>query len=472
MDLKEQVGEHYQRLAPRREELRRKSAYYYRQLEAALAFVVRPGARVLELGCGTGHTLAALRPQRGVGVDLAPAMIDIARHLHPHLDFRVGDAENLELDEKFDYIVLSNLVGELVDVQGCLQGLRRLCHAHTRVLIQNYSRLWELPLKAAEALGLKSPSPPQNWLPPEELTNFLELAGFEQIYLQRHILMPKRLPLVSDLANRYLAWLPLVRHLCLSVLVVARPLGLDRPQDPSLTVVMPCRNERGNLAAALERMPVLGRFTELIFVEGGSSDGTAQEARRLVEEYQGPLKLKFMTQDGVGKGDAVRKGFAHARGEVLTILDADLTVAPEDLPRFYQALLEDRGEFINGSRLVYPMEQEAMRFLNLLGNKFFGLAFSSFLRQRVGDTLCGTKMLSKSHYQMIVEGRSYFGDFDPFGDFDLLFGAAKLGLKIRDLPIRYRQRTYGDTNISRFSHGWQLLRMCALAFRKFISPPA
>jgi glycosyltransferase involved in cell wall biosynthesis len=230
---------------------------------------------------------------------------------------------------------------------------------------------------------------------------------------------------------------------------------------------MPCRNERENLSQALERLPVMGRFTELIFVEGGSSDGTAEEAQRLTREYQGPLRVSFLTQDGKGKGDAVRKGFAHARGDILTILDADLTVPPEDLPRFYRALTDNLGEFINGSRLVYPMEDQAMRFLNLLGNKFFGLAFSVFLRQRVGDTLCGTKMLRRTDYELIVQGRSYFGDFDPFGDFDLLFGAAKLGLKIRDMPIRYRERVYGQTNISRFSHGWQLLRMCAFAFRKF-----
>lgn len=470
MDHAEMVREHYQKIAPRRIELRRRNAYYYEQLEAALRFVIRPGARVLELGCGIGDTLAALKPSRGVGVDLAPAMIDIARGRFPRLEFRVGDAGRLdpEWDEKFDYIVMSNLVCELSDVQTCLEGLRRFCTPRTRILIQSFSRFWELPLKAADKLGLKTPAPPQNWLPLEDMENFLELAGFEKIAHLRHTLVPKKIPLLATAANRYLAWAPLIRLLCLGWLFVARPLGLEpEEENPSLSVVMPCRNERENLSQALERLPVMGRFTELIFVEGGSSDGTAEEAQRLTREYQGPLRVSFLTQDGKGKGDAVRKGFAHARGDILTILDADLTVPPEDLPRFYRALTDNLGEFINGSRLVYPMEDQAMRFLNLLGNKFFGLAFSVFLRQRVRDTLCGTKMLRRTDYELIVQGRSYFGDFDPFGDFDLLFGAAKLGLKIRDMPIRYRERVYGQTNISRFSHGWQLLRMCAFAFRKF-----
>jgi glycosyltransferase involved in cell wall biosynthesis len=171
--------------------------------------------------------------------------------------------------------------------------------------------------------------------------------------------------------------------------------------------------------------------------------------------------------DGTGKGDAVRKGFAAATGDVLFILDADLTVPPEDLPKFYAAIAEDRGEFINGTRLVYPMEQEAMRFLNMLGNRFFSVAFTYLLGRPIKDTLCGTKVLRKSHYDRIAAGREYFGDFDPFGDFDLLFGAAKTGMKLIEVPVRYRARTYGDTKISRFRHGLLLLRMTALAFRKF-----
>ena len=151
------------------------------------------------------------------------------------------------------------------------------------------------------------------------------------------------------------------------------------------------------------------------------------------------------------------------------ILDADLTVAPEELPKFYLAIVSGRGEFINGSRFVYPMEKEAMRTINLAGNAVFAWLFSWLLNQRITDTLCGTKVLTRAHYKRIAEGRDYFGNFDPFGDFDLIFGASKLNLRILDIPVPYASRTYGESQISRFEHGFLLLRMFVFAFRKLKS---
>ena len=112
------------------------------------------------------------------------------------------------------------------------------------------------------------------------------------------------------------------------------------------------------------------------------------------------------------------------------------------------------------------MEEKAMRFLNLLGNKFFSLMFSWLLDQRFKDTLCGTKVLFKSDYEQLKKGRKFFGEFDPFGDFDLIFGASKLNLKLVEIPIRYKERTYGMTNIRRFRHGLLLFKMCFFAFKK------
>ena len=247
-------------------------------------------------------------------------------------------------------------------------------------------------------------------------------------------------------------------------MIVARPLFFY-DKEFSVTILVPCRNEKGNIEPAVTRTPVFGSRQEFIFVEGGSQDGTYEEVERVIRKY--PNKnIKLFKQQGKGKGDAVRLGFSQASGEILMILDADLTVAPEDLPKFYGAIQENRAEFINGSRLVYPMEKEAMRFLNLIANKFFGVFFSWLLGQRFKDTLCGTKVLSKDHYDEIAANRSYFGDFDPFGDFDLIFGATKANLKIIELPIRYKERQYGTTNIQRFRHGLLLLRMCFFAMKK------
>lgn len=453
--------------APASDRWKAKNRYYYESIERILRFHVPPGASVLEIGCGTGDLLQALAPKRGVGVDISPKTVERARARHPSLTFIAGDAENLPFEETFDYVILSDLLGYLEDVQRTFEELRKVCHARTRVIVTYYNYLWEPVLRAGEKLGMKRPQPDQNWLALGDIQNLLSLANFQTITKGYRLLLPVRVPLLSAFCNRVLSNLPLLRKLCLVELIIARPAPVPVPEDAlSCSVVVPARNERGNIEAAVARTPSMGRRTELIFVEGNSSDGTAEEIERIIAANPG-RDIKLVRQgNGVGKGDAVRKGFAAASGDVLMILDADLTVPPEDLPKFFRALASGRGEFINGSRLVYPMEKQAMRFLNTLGNKFFSLAFTWLLDQPFKDTLCGTKALYRKDYERIAAGRSYFGEFDPFGDFDLIFGAAKLDLKIVEVPIRYRERTYGTTQISRFRHGWLLLRMCLFALRR------
>jgi SAM-dependent methyltransferase len=446
---------------------KRKNRFYYESVERIVRFHVPPGASVLEIGCGDGNLLAALEPSRGVGVDLSPAFVARARANHPQLSFVAGDAESLPVDGKFDYVILSDLIGYLDDVQRAFDELRRVCHPRTRIIVTYFNYLWEPLLRLGERIGMKRPQPEQNWLALDDLQNLLSLAGFQTIHQGYKLLLPVRIPLLSAFCNRVLANLPLFRKLALVELVVARPAPEPVPEESvSVSVVIPARNERGNIENAILRTPLMGRHTEIVFVEGNSSDGTAAEIERVIAAHPG-RDIKLVLQgDGRGKGDAVRKGFAAATCDVLMILDADLTMPPEDLPKFFRALVSGRGEFINGSRLVYAMEKQAMRFLNTLGNKFFSLAFTFLLDQRFKDTLCGTKVLYRRDYERIAAGRRYFGDFDPFGDFDLIFGAAKLDLKIVEVPIRYRDRTYGSTQISRFRHGWLLLRMVLFALRR------
>jgi glycosyltransferase involved in cell wall biosynthesis len=299
----------------------------------------------------------------------------------------------------------------------------------------------------------------------------LDLAGFERLRSWREVLWPLRTPVIGPLLNRGAVRLWPLGHLALTNFVLARPkarAGVP-PPAPTVSVVIPARNEAGNVPAIFARTPEMGGGTELVFVEGHSRDGTYAAIEREIAAHPG-RRARLFRQSGQGKGDAVRRGFEHAAGDVLMILDADLTVPPELLPRFLEALRHGTGDFVNGVRLVYPMEGRAMRFLNLVGNKLFSLAFTWMLGQPVKDTLCGTKVLWAEDYRLISANRAYFGDFDPFGDFDLLFGAAKLGLKIVDLPVRYRARTYGETNIHRFRHGWLLVQMLghAAARLKFV----
>lgn len=468
---KRAVQEHFDRLAPGMDQWRRKSWYYHQELQRFCRFVIPPGASVLELGCGTGELLASLEPRDGVGIDLSSRMVERAREKFPHLTWRVGDAESHDLDKPFDFIILSDLLGHLEDIWSTFRGLKCVSRPETRIIITYYNYLWEPLLRLAELLRQRIPLRLQNWLPLDDIENLLSLCDFEVVKKGYRFLIPKRIPLVSNWVNRVVAKLPLIRRLSLIEYVVARP----RPLAPEATVplllscsvIVPCRNERENIPHAVARIPHLGAHTEIIFVDGMSTDGTREKIMEEIAIHQGKKDIKLVLQDSPkGKGGAVRLGFDAATGDVLFILDADLTVDPEDLPKFYQAIVEGKGELISGSRLVYPMEQQAMRFLNLIGNKIFSLLFTWILEQRITDTLCGTKVLRRSDYMRIQANRAFFGDFDPFGDFDLLFGAARLNMKITELPIRYRDRLYGITKISRFRHGLLLLRMSWIAIRK------
>jgi len=444
--------------------LRSARRFYQRLLRNYFAFLVAPQSRVLELGCGSGDLLQAVRPSRGVGIDFSAPIIKEAGRRFPGLEFGVADASTFQSDEKFDYILMSDLVNDVPDVQKLFENAQRNAFQHTRLVLNFYNTLWRPILALTERLGLKSPTLPQNWLSLADIKNLLHLSGWEVIKTDTRILWPARAPLLAALLNRWIA--PLLKHLCLSVFVVARPRPLaSHYRSYSCSVVIPARNESGNIEAAVLRTPEMGTGTEIIFIEGHSKDNTFEEIERVAAKYP-ERDIKVLKQQSKGKGGAVREAFSVASGDILFILDADLTVPPEDLPKFYNVAASGVADFVNGVRLVYPMENEAMRFLNMIANRFFSAAFTWLLGQPVKDTLCGTKVLFRSQYQTLANNRSYFGDFDPFGDFDLLFGAAKLNLKMVDLPIRYRARTYGETNISRWKHGVLLLRMVWFAARR------
>ncbi|MBM3251747.1 MAG: glycosyltransferase [Candidatus Omnitrophica bacterium] len=455
---------HYNALAQKRDYYRAKNKYYYYLLNKQYRYFVPENKKVLEVGCGTGDLLNVLNPSLGVGIDISEEMIKIARGKYPNLSFRVGEINELKTSEKFDYVVLSGLIGEIDDIQKSLESLKPFCTKDTRIVIEYYSYFWQYILKIGEKLHMKIPQRMQNWITAQDITNFLVLAGYEPIKKERCIIFPKNIWIVSYLLNKYIAKLPIINALTLNHFIIARPI-YQNDKEFSVSIVMPCRNEKGNIEQAIMRTPVFGSKQEFIFVEGGSKDGTFEEVQRIIEKY--PEKdIKLYKQTGQGKGDAVRLGFSKAEGDILIILDADLTVPAEELEKFYYALKNNRAEFINGCRLVYPLEKESMRFLNLVANKLFGIFFSWLLGQRFKDTLCGTKAMFRHHYLELAANRSYFGDFDPFGDFDLIFGVVKLNLKIIELPIHYKSRQYGATQIKRFQHGLLLIRMCLFAMRK------
>lgn len=440
--------------------------YYRGRLSEVYGVMIPPHMRVLDLGCGTGDLLASLEPSYGVGIDISAIMLQIAQQRHPALIFVQQDVHELDLQEQFDYIICSDLVNELWDVQRVFEAARKHCHRSTRIILNAYSHLWEGPRHVAEWVGLAKRQLPKNWLTVEDISNLLYLSDFEVIRQSQEILWPFRIPLIDVMCNRYLVRIPPFQWFAMTNFIVARPQPKHTTGvKPVVTIVVPARNEAGNIRHILDRVPEMGGGTELIFVEGNSKDDTYEVIQREIARRPN-CSAKLLKQTGSGKGDAVRHGFAIAKGDVLGILDADLTVSPEDLPRFYDAWRSGKGDLVNGVRLVYPMEPRAMRFFNLLGNKFFSFAFSWLLGQKIKDTLCGTKFISRRDYDIISVNRGYFGDLDPFGDFDLIFGSAKYTLKIVDLPVRYGERAYGDTNIQRWSHGWLLLKMLLKAMHR------
>ncbi|MBI3973774.1 MAG: glycosyltransferase [Chloroflexi bacterium] len=566
---RQRIAAWFDRFAGERAAWRARNRYYYDEIECLAQATIPPGSRVLELGCGIGDLLAAVRPSFGVGVDLSEQMLKEARSRHARpasaipaagragqtgqvtrvgdgiLVFVRGDAQELPLNTKFDYVICSDLLGHVNDIQALLDRLHAVCTPETKVLITYWNFAWQAVLSAAERFGLKMPQGQQNWLGMTDVDNILLLTDFATLQRGTSLLLPKPVPVLAPLFNRWIMRLPFLSLMGLATHWVVKPAaGRRQAEALRCTVIVPCRNEAGNIADCIDRLPDLGTHTEVIFVDGASTDGTRERILEQIAKHTGSRDIKLLDQvpdphrppppecapfaattvastisalwsaeggrlpDGLpaapatngrghngkagaseaagrpghagmqttqdapvkmlrlGKGDAVRKGFAAASGDVLFILDADLTVPPEELPKFLEPIATGKADFVNGTRLVYPLEDEAMGFHRLLGNKFFSVVFTWLLGQPIKDTLCGTKVMRKRDYEVLAANRSYFGDFDPFGDFDILFGAARLGLRIVEVPVRYRRRTSGYSKVQVLEHGPLLLRMSLIGFRR------
>ena len=466
----ENIIKYFDDFAESRVKYRKKRSYYWDSITKYCDFFIHNESTVLEMGCGTGELIGTVKGKYKAGIDISSKMIERAKNQFPNVDFLSCSAENIQLNQKFDVIILSNLIGYLPDIQFVFEELHKVCHEETKIIVTYYNHFWEPLIKLAEILRIKKRGPKQSWISSKDLSNLLYLSGFDTYRQNSSMLLPFYVPLLSSFLNKFVSRLPLLNALALNHYSFAVPVWNQNPEDISekysTSVLIPARNESGNIENAILRLPKFGNHIEIIFVEGNSTDDTWEKIKEVQEKYKDTHDIKILQQPGKGKGDAVRAGYSIATGDILMILDADLTVPPEQLPKFYNAIALRKGGFINGTRLIYPMEKNAMRFLNTLGNKFFSLAFSWLLEQPIKDTLCGTKVMFRKDYLKLAANRSYFGNFDPFGDFDLLFGAFKLNLKIIDMPIRYQERIYGDTNISRFKHGLLLLKMWWFALFK------
>ncbi len=454
------------KVAPSRRSWIERNTYFYSLVHRLYRFLVEPDKRVLSVRCSLGNALSAVKPRRGVGIELTPELIAEARKANPQWEYIIADPEQFVPSGQFDYIIVGE-TGDTVDVQRLLLNLKPGCERQTRILIYTYNHIWEPIIKLAARLGLSAPQVEQNWLSEADLKGLLHLSGYEWLKTYRVVVCPFHIPLVSPLLNSLIAALPFINRLSLVSVLVARPLGFERKtSELSVSIVIPCKNERGNVAPAVERIPQLGRHTEIIFCDDKSTDGTVEEVERLRSMHP-DRDIRIIHGPGICKARNVYAGFNAARGDVLMILDADLAVMPEELPYFLDAIAENRAEFVNGSRMIYPVPKAAMKVANMIGNHFFSLAFTFLLGGRIKDTLCGTKVLWRDDWNRTKPLVDSWGKEDRWGDYELLFGASKLNLRILDLPVHYQERVYGDTKMTkRFKNGLIMLQFCWAGCKK------
>ncbi len=452
--------------AARAKDLRR-HRYYYDEIKRVVRAAVPDGQRVLCIRSDAGQYLAWVKPSRGVGVEISERLNALARANAPGCEFLTAGAQDFEVDGAFDTVLIVNAVNELFDVQATLERARDVCAERGQVVIVFYNFLWQPLVQLAEALRLKRQQPKQNWLSFGHVSHLLRLSGFEPVERSRSILCPFGIPGLAWLFNRCVARLPLIEKLGMVQTVVARPTREpDAPRSPTVSVIVPCKNERGNIEEAVLRTPEMGAGTELIFCDDRSTDGTGDEVRRMQQEHP-ERDIRLVEGPGISKAENVWTGFDAAKNDIVMILDGDLAVAPEELPKFVDALARGRAQFANGTRMVYPMRGQAMRLANLFGNKLFGMLFTHILGKDISDTLCGTKALWRDDYKRMKPLRGTWGIRDRWGDYELIFGAAALGLERVDVPVHYMERTYGETKMTgRLKNAWIMLRMCKAAFFK------
>ena len=459
-------SEFQERTAARRQFWVDANPYYYGKVAGLLRHIIEPGRSVLHLRCETGYFLDAVAPGRGIGVEISPAMVEVAAKAYPHLEFVCSDPQDYVGQGPFDYVLCSNIT-DTADVLALLGNAAAQCNPRSRLVLYSYNYLWQPLLEWASRRGRRAPVMEPNWLSVDDLHCFLNLAGFELVRTFRVVLFPKKIPLLSEFANRVLAWIPGLSRLCMATVLVARPVPRPQPvSDISVSVIVPCKNEEGNIAAAVARIPEMGRGTEIIFCDDKSTDNTVGAVEQAIRDNP-HRAIRLVHGPGVCKAQNVWCGFRAATGEALMILDADLAVMPEELPYFLNALAAGAGDLINGSRMVYPIADNAMKFLNFMGNKCFSFLFSLLFGHYIKDTLCGTKVLWREDFKRIEGLLGTWGVEDLWGDYDLLFGAAKRSLVIHDLPVHYQERVFGVTKMRRvFWNGWRMLRMLLAAWRK------
>jgi hypothetical protein len=460
---KSTIKEYFERVAIDWERWENKNRFYHARIAHLIGGMIQPGSTVLELGSGTGDLLASLKPSHGVGLNVGQGLTNLAQQKYPDLEFHTIDVDSATTPTTFDpqYVVMTNMLDYVYDVWDTLESLKPSIREHTLLILTTSNPLWAPLLRLASKLGLRFPESPRNFITNKDICSVLHLQGFDIVEDGLTLPVPKRIPIIGTLLNAILPEIPVVRYLSSVQYIAARP-RVARPKL-SCSVVIPCHNESGNIQECLRRVPQMGSWTEIVVVDDGSTDDTCEKVKEIMA--QDPRVRLIALEKNQGKASAVRAGFDAAVGDVLMILDADMAVTPEELPKFLTPLQEGTADFVNGTRLIYPMHGKAMKVANFLGNKGFCFLASKVLRQRVSDTLCGTKVFLKRDYLHMP-----LGGVERWGDFDLLFGAARLKLRILEIPVHYTERRAGKSKMRVMVDGWYFLWACLSGWRMLRFP--
>lgn len=457
------IKEYFERVAPDWERWQKRNRFYHKTISNLLQGMIPPGSTVLELGSGVGDLLASLKPSSGMGFNVAPALTVRALQKHPQLEFYTIDVDSVSLPRPFEpqYIVMTNMLDYVHDVWDMMDSLKPAIREHTLLVISTNNPLWAPLLRLASKLGLRFPESPRNFITNKDICSVLHLQGFDIVEEGLTLPVPKRIPIIGTLINAIVPEVPVLRFVSSLQYIAARP-RIPRP-PLSCSVVIPCHNEADNIQECLRRVPNFGAWTEIVVVDDGSTDETCQRVKEMMAT-DSRVRLVVLEKNQ-GKANAVRAGFQAANGDVLMILDADMAVTPEELAKFLTPLQEGTADFVNGTRLIYPMQGKAMRVANFLGNKGFCFLASKVIRQRVSDTLCGTKAFLKRDFV-----RMPLGGAERWGDFDLLFGAARLKLRILEIPVHYTERRARKSKMRVMIDGWYFLWACLSGWRNLRFP--
>jgi SAM-dependent methyltransferase len=447
----ERIAAHFGGLASSYRQLKHRNRYYNQFLIRWCRSFIAPGQRILDVGCGRGDVLAELKPAGGVGIDLSQAMVEAAAAEFPNLSFRHAAVEDFDGEAGFDAALLINTAEYTFDMGAVIARCHRALRDNGKLLLTTANPLWSPVFHFASRLGLRIPECERLFVTNEDLVNLLRLHGFDVVYKRMSLLVPKYIPFLSDFLNNTWSRIPILRLLSSTQFIVARKVPAAR-REYSVSIVVPCYNERGNIERCIREVRKIGSRTELLFVDDGSKDGTAEAVDPALNPDIDVRVIRYTPNRG--KGHAVTMGFNAASGDIVMILDADLTTMPEELAPVYEAFAAGHAEFVNGTRFIYPMEGRAMKWANYVGNKMFNILVSLVMECRVSDTLCGTKAMFRRNYISMEMGR------DPWGDYDFLFGAAQQRLLIRELPVHYRERLAGFSKMNSMKHTVNLLRMC------------